>query len=126
MVFSVFDRSALHQIIHDSKHMYYRHEYEPATIMQGLTNAASYWDNYNNIFSGGSAASGYTGTGATPTGTVAGNENTTYTNADATNIITAVPNDTIDTVKSVAEYLDQIMPLTYQAALKYCYMRETL
>ena len=96
--------------------------------MQGLTNAASYWDNYNNIFSndGRNTITGYTGTGKTPDGTVAGNENTTFTNKAGTNIITAVPNGTIDTVKSVAEYLDQIMPLIYQAAVKHHYMRETL
>jgi len=114
MVFSVFDRSALHQIIHDGNHMYYRHEYEPATIMQGLTNAASYWDNYSNIFSASGVASGtisgYTGTGSTPSGTVAGHENTTFTNDITGNVVTAVPNNTIDTVKTVAEYLDQVMP----------------
>jgi hypothetical protein len=126
MVFSVFDRSALHQIIHDGKHMYYRHEYEPATIMQGLTNAASYWDNYNNIFSndGSNTIPDATAVGS---GTIAtGTANTSFQNDTTGAVITAVPNNTIDTVKSVAEYLDQIMPLTYQAALKYCYMRETL
>lgn len=104
MVFTLFDRSALYQIIHDGKHHYYRHEYEPPTIATALSTTPSAWTNYENIMKGISL---------TNTGEV-GDLSATATK------------NTVDTVKTTAEYLDQIMPLIYQAAVKHHYMRETL
>ena len=70
LVFTIFDRSALYQVIHDGKHKYYRHEYEPKTIQSALGTSPSFWENYANILN----------------------------------------DDTIDTIESDAEYLDQVMP----------------
>ncbi len=88
MVFTIFDRSALYQIIHDSKHYYYRHEYEPPTIATSLSTTPNAWVNYDNIMKG---------VALTNTGAV----------GDLTGTVGA---GTVDTVKTTAEYLDQIMP----------------
>lgn len=88
MVFTLFDRSALYQIIHDGKHHYYRHEYEPPTIATALSTTPSAWTNYENIMKGISL---------TNTGEVG-------------DLSAAATKNTVDTVKTTAEYLDQIMP----------------
>lgn len=62
MVFAQFDRQSMHQIIHDGKHFYYRHEYEPTSIMKGLNSAPSYWQNYENIFKTDDTTTGVTST----------------------------------------------------------------
>lgn len=76
MVFTLFDRSALYQMIRDGNHHYYRHEYEPTALQSGLSTTPTFWENYANIFTNG------------PDGQV----------------------NTIDTIKSPADYLDQVMP----------------
>ena len=98
MVFTLFDRSALYQIIHDGKHHYYRHEYEPPTIATSLSTTPGVWTNYDNILNGISVDN-----------TGQGGEKGAPSSKD-----TGV--GTVDTVKTTAEYLDQIMPLIYQAA----------
>ena len=100
MVFTIFDRSALYQVIHDGNHHYYRHEYEPPTIATSLSSTPGVWTNYDNILKGISVDNyGQGGASGTPSNGVGG--------AGA---------GTVDTVQTTAEYLDQIMPLIYQAA----------
>lgn len=76
MVFTLLDRSALYQMIHDGNHHYYRHEYEPTALQAGLSTTPTFWENYANIFASG------------PDGQT----------------------NTVDTIKSPADYLDQVMP----------------
>ena len=53
MVFVIFDRTALYQIIHDGAHMYYRKEGEPMAIESALSTTDAWWENYARILDNG-------------------------------------------------------------------------
>jgi len=53
MVFVIFDRSALYQIIHDGEHMYYRKEGQYMAIESALTETNAWWEQYATILDNG-------------------------------------------------------------------------
>lgn len=119
MIFTLFDRSAMYNIVHDNAHNYYAHAHEPLNTFDPRM-AEDVFSLYKNFQSVGIDATTGQATGAATTTNAAalsagGGVNNTPTSAGtaaANNLATSTGNANygVSTVKVPAEYSDQIMP----------------
>ena len=113
MIFTLFDRSALYQIVYDQNHYYYAHAHQPISTFDPRfsKDVFALFKDFTtvNLDQATGTTAGATGT-VTPATLTPSNTATGATDANRAQAGSATAEFGVSTVRVPAEYADQIMP----------------